>query len=225
MKTIELVCVNYGNIADAGKVVAHCLDVMPKGFFKEAKIFHPIGVQPNDRFDELAVKSVGKISGIQFFTSSSSSQHLCFLKEVPKELTCDYFISIQWDGFIVRPDLWREDFLDYDYIACPWPLQNIINPNHRVGSGGFCMASKRFAQYWAEHGDESIPNDWERGAVNRKKYEDAGFTFAPLELAAKFGKEHDLEDIKIEEGETFGFHDFRINSEQREKYRKQVYGH
>lgn len=212
--SIELVCINYGSFEDALSVSIHCMKNFPMLY--KSTIIHPKGpeymanIDGNNCYSKIIAKS--------------QSQHICCLKEMPQYLTCDFAISIQWDGFIIRPDLWTDEFLEYDYIACPWPLRNIVNPLHRVGSGGFCMFSKKLAQYWAEHGDVEIPNDWERGAVNRKKYEDAGFTFAPLELAARFGKEHDPEDMEIKEGETFGFHDFRINKEQREKYRKAVYG-
>ena len=26
------------------------------------------------------------------------------------------------DGFIVHPEMWRDEFLDYDYIGSPWPI-------------------------------------------------------------------------------------------------------
>lgn len=181
--------------------------------FERATIFHPN-----------ATNCLQKTSGGPIYTlnAASQSQHICCMKEAPKYMTCDFSISIQWDGFIIRPDLWDDAFMQYDYIGCPWPLQNIVNPLHRVGSGGFCMWSKQFAQYAAEHGDESIPNDWEKGAVNRRKYEEAGFYFAPISLAAKFGKEMDLEDMDIKEGESFGFHGFQYN-EGRKKYRDLLY--
>lgn len=222
MKSIELVCINWGNFEDAKEVTKYCFKLFPR--FSKATIFHPETWVNEVYFPDLNSRSNFKNeSTIKVFRCKSKSQHFCCLKEMPKYLTCDFALSIQWDGFIIRPDLWTDEFLEYDYIAPPWPLQNIINPLHRVGSGGFCLFSRRLAEFWAENGDPEIPNDWERGAVNRKKYEDAGFKFAPIQLAARFGKEHDLEDIKIEEGETFGFHDFRINSEQREFYRKRVY--
>lgn len=220
MKTIELICINYGSFDDAFKITKHCLNILPK--LSRATILHP-EKQSIITYPSGAIFYPDTLDDINIIYSKSLSQHICCLKEMPPYLMCDYALSIQWDGFIIRPDLWDDRFLDYDYIGCPWPLQNIVNPKHRVGSGGFCLFSKRLAQYWAIHGDPEIPNDWERGAVNRKKYEDAGFTFAPLELSAKFGKEHDLEDMDIKEGETFGFHDFRINKEHRYKYRKEVY--
>lgn len=220
LPSLELVCVNYGSFEDAVKSTRHCMTVFDG--FHHANLFHPKSEMQYE--GEHFIQGEFELPSIFIITPKSKSQHLCFLKEVPQYLTCDFALSIQWDGFIIRPDLWDDRFFEYDYIAAPWPLQNIINPKHRIGSGGFCMFSKRMAKLWSEIGDAEIPNDWERGAVNRRFYEHHGMKFAPLELAAKFGKEHDLEDINIEEGETFGFHDFRINPEHREKYRKQVYG-
>ena len=32
------------------------------------------------------------------------------------------FLTIWTDGFIVHPEMWRDEFLKYDYIGAPWPL-------------------------------------------------------------------------------------------------------
>lgn len=207
---VELVCINYGSFADAIKVTEHCIRNFPR--LKKATVLHP---DPN--FD------AHRHSKIDIVPAFSATQHECYVKEMPRWLTCDFAILVQWDGFITHPELWTEEFLDYDYIAPPWPLLNLPNPEWRVGSGGFCMFSRKMALTWAEIGDMSINDDWERGAINRNLYEARGLRYAPLKLAARFGKECDLEDLAIPEDSSFGFHGFQYHP-GRKRYRDIIYG-
>lgn len=39
-----------------------------------------------------------------------------------KYINTDYAILIHDNGYIIHPECWREEFLDYDYIGAPWPL-------------------------------------------------------------------------------------------------------
>lgn len=218
MKSLQLVCINYGSFNDALSAVIHCIQIFPK--FNKATILHPDPIVVGDM-----ILPFEGILPIQVVQAKSLTQNECCLYEMPQYITCDHALGIQWDGFIVRPDLWDDRFLDYDLIAPPWPLQNIVNKDHRVGSGGFVLFSKRMCQLWGKLCDpHPVFNDWNMGAVKRELFEAHGMKYAPLELAAKFGKEHDLEDMDLPEGESFGFHSFRINSEYRERYRKMVYG-
>ena len=34
----------------------------------------------------------------------------------------DFCMLIHPDGFVVHPESWRPEFLDYDYIGSPWPM-------------------------------------------------------------------------------------------------------
>ena len=42
--------------------------------------------------------------------------------ELGSYVNTDYVILVHYDGFIVHPEMWRKEFLDYDYIGSPWPL-------------------------------------------------------------------------------------------------------
>lgn len=57
----------------------------------------------------------------------------------------------QWDSCIIRPDLWTDEFLKYDYIGAPWPFfLNYAIPegkNLLIGNGGFSIRSKHFLDY------------------------------------------------------------------------------
>ena len=63
----------------------------------------------------------------------------------------DFALTIQHDGFIINPNAWRDDFLDYDYIGAPWPWreQGFVTPfgeHISVGNGGFSLRSKKLLE-------------------------------------------------------------------------------
>ena len=49
--------------------------------------------------------------------------------ELPKHVNTEFAMLIHDDGFVVNPDSWRPEFLEYDYIGAPWPLPA---PNDKV---------------------------------------------------------------------------------------------
>lgn len=209
--TIQLVCINYGNMADVELVVNHCSEVFDE--FEKITILHP------DPFKDRRIISIH--GNIDIIKAVSPTQNECCMYEMPKYIICDHALNIQWDGFIVNPDSWTDEFLEYDYIAPPWPLTNLVNPDWRVGSGGFCLFSRRMAQLWGSLDDpHPAPNDWETGAIKRASFEKRGMKYAPLELAMRFGEEIPLED-KPRVEKPFGIHGFQHGDH--EKYRKMVY--
>lgn len=118
----------------------------------------------------------------------------------------DYVLLIQDDGHIVNPDLWDDEFLDYDYIGAPWPseeswislqhqdqqsLMREVFPKNRVGNGGFCLRSRKFLEFSSQY--NSCNGLGEDSFLCTRKYYDAidyGIKFAPLELAIKFAYEN-----------------------------------
>lgn len=212
--SLQLICINYGDVVDAAKVMGHCIQCFDQ--FSEAILIHP---DPED----LKSRYIFYHPLIKVHKAFSKTQNECFSYELPQYITCDHAIGIQWDGFIIRPDLWDPSWLQYDWIAPPWPLQNIPNKDWRVGSGGFCMFSKRMSELWPKFLNLKSYNDWQIGATKRHLFEECGMKYAPVEVAEKFGREIPIEDSTVEEGESFGFHGWQYH-EGREKYRKQVYG-
>jgi hypothetical protein len=209
--SLQLICINYGEFDDAFKAVHHSLKVFP--IIKRAVILHPFPMA-----SIFMNKNRSKVP-IEIFIAESKTQNECFTFELPKYITCDHVIGIQWDGFIVRPDLWNDEWLKYDWIAPPWPLQNIPNPQWRVGSGGFIMFSKRMSELWPEICDGNSYNDWQIGATKRDQFEAEGMKYAPLEVAMKFGEEIPLDDQP--KTDSFGFHGFQYGDH--EKYRSMAY--
>jgi len=122
------------------------------------------------------------------------------LQELYKQVYTDFVLIVQWDGYIINPDAWNDQFLEYDYIGAVWHWHE---EGKRVGNGGFSLrsrvlceltASPKFA-YTNENEDDQICH------ANKEFLESQGMKFAPEELARYFSFERELSNIK-----TFGFH-------------------
>jgi hypothetical protein len=122
------------------------------------------------------------------------------LKDLHSHINTDFALCVQWDGFILRPQAWRPQFLDYDYIGAPWPQ---FTDGWSVGNGGFSLRSKRLLRATA---DDSIPIDDAEDVIicrkARKLLEERyGIIYAPLSEAGHFSCERS--EPKDNE---FGFH-------------------
>lgn len=115
----------------------------------------------------------------------------------PKYIKGEYSMSVHEDGFPIRPDLWDDQFLAYDYIGAPWP-------NGTVGNGGFNIESQKLLHAKLRlpmTRAAGIPSDNWICETNRKWLERIGIRFAPTELALKFSTEQLGNDKP-----SFGFH-------------------
>lgn len=112
----------------------------------------------------------------------------------------DFMLVVQWDGFVVNPESWSDEFLRYDYIGAVWPEEK---NRYRVGNGGFSLRSRRLLQALrAPEIQVTHPEDVSICEVNRSVLEQQhDIRFAPAEVAERFSYEH------IKSGHaTFGFH-------------------
>lgn len=134
------------------------------------------------------------------------------LKNLSSYITTDFCLIYQYDGFIINPDLWSDDFLDYDYIGAIWP--NVGQPN-RVGNGGFSLRSKKFLDLCTKLPKESgrfNGEDWLACVENYSFMKSNGVNFAPIYEAVKFSVEHPMPEKHYVRGDlstykSFGFHD------------------
>ena len=109
-----------------------------------------------------------------------------------------HVLVIQWDSFITHPNLWRNEFLDYDYIGPVWPH----HPETPVGNGGFSLRSVKLLQAIKRPGFiKRHPEDYCICADNKAFLEkECGIQFAPAEIAEQFAVE------RTEWHDPFGFH-------------------
>ena len=110
------------------------------------------------------------------------------IKGINTYVDTPFALVIQYDGFILNPDAWRDEFLDYDYIGAPWAEEEGLI----VGNGGFSLRSKRLLELLQQ--DDTIldptdldppdaPEDWYICVMVRDYLEARGIRFAPVDLA------------------------------------------
>jgi len=136
--------------------------------------------------------------------------------ELPKYIQTDFGLLIHYDGYVINPDCWDDNWLNYDYIGAPWPLptdsfsyRDAQGTIQRVGNSVSLRSKKlldvanRLQLSWQAF--NGYTNEDGFICVNyRHIYEQHGCKFAPLEVAKYFSKEHEIEENK--NIKTFAFH-------------------
>ena len=131
-----------------------------------------------------------------------------------------HLLMIQYDGFILNPTSWTDEFLTYDYIGAPWfedeesvekwKLPKSFIGTFTVGNGGFSLRSKKLTTLCTrlskeEKFDTYHPEDMVLCIWKRHLLEEQGIVFAPVELAKKFSFESEYPGHTTWDGEL-GFH-------------------
>jgi hypothetical protein len=130
-------------------------------------------------------------------------------------ISTSHALIIQYDSWVIRPTLWRNDWLWWDYIGAGWkivPDAYIANNGERVrvGNGGFSLRSKRLMTLPKEKGWElRSEQGWKNEDGNivcywRKEFLEMGIKYAPIDVAVHFSFENELEENC--EVDSFGFH-------------------
>ncbi|MDC8003752.1 DUF5672 family protein [Aureisphaera galaxeae] len=121
------------------------------------------------------------------------------IKELYKYVDTDYVLVIQHDGFVLNPESWTDDFLNYDYIGTLsiWGM----------GNGGFSLRSKKLLNVLATEPEinDCHPEDVQICRTYRSFLESKGIQFATREIAEKFGVE------RMTWTHEFGFHNANIS--------------
>lgn len=109
-----------------------------------------------------------------------------------------HVLIIQWDSFIIHPELWTDDFLQYDYIGAVWPH----HPETPVGNGGFSLRSiKLLEALESSRITKRHPEDFCICVDNKVTLENEfDIRFAPTDIAELFAVE------RSEWHPAFGFH-------------------
>ena len=165
--------------------------------------------------------------GITYKHTSKLTDIDCFNYKMVYELgdyiNTDYVLLVHYDGFVVHPEKWREEFLQYDYIGSPWPLPD-KNQKHcyhdvygnlcRVGNS-VSLRSKKLLEFpgkaglkWEKDEDGFYNEDIFLCCMNKHRIEEAGMKIAPIEAAKYFGHEHMIPEIADVDA-PFVFHKWR----------------
>lgn len=134
----------------------------------------------------------------------------------------EFALLVHYDGFVVHPEAWKDEFLNYDYIGSPWPLPKEGDiTTYRDVNGNICrvgnsvsIRSKRLMEFpkkanipWVGEELNGVTYYNEDGFICckiRHLLEAEGMKIAPIEVAKYFGHENMIPEI---EGITpFVFH-------------------
>ncbi len=129
--------------------------------------------------------------------------------DLAQYLTTSHFLHTQWDAWITNPEMWTDEFLEYDYIGAPWWTPP---GNYNVGNG-IGLRSTRLMQFLADHIDE-FPlsatgpfegnEDTNLSITYRHKLEGYGFRWPDEQLASRLSFEYTRPTL---DSKHFMFHD------------------
>lgn len=130
------------------------------------------------------------------------------IKELHKYVSTEYALCTQWDGFVVNPTMYSDDFLKYDYIGAVWNW----NDEASVGNGGFSLRSKKFLEVCSQLPIKNFhPEDEVACRTYRNLLLEKDIRFAPKSLAKRFSFEGNSLVGYTWTGNTWGFHDFQVS--------------
>lgn len=193
-KTISLCCVDTKNHALSAKALSHSAR-MP-GFDKIVFITNSAEhVHPG--WEHHRIRGFNNMEEFNTF----------MLKGLFHHIETDYVLSIHYDGFILNPNAWVDEFFNYDYIGAPWNWWT-NPPGYAVGNGGFSLRSKRLLKALQDNRIVLAPAEPEDVCICRtyRSYLETvnDIRVAPVDLAARFSYEYG----PLETKEVFGFHFF-----------------
>ena len=156
-------------------------------------------------------------------TSINDYSHYC-IYGLTRHVETPFCLKIHADGYVINPNKWKNDFLEWDYIGAPWQIREdaYVDPfgiHQRVGNGGFNLRSKKLldipnhveitwdvnkGNFYNHMDANNFAEDGNICVHNRHIYETHGVKFAPLEVALRFSVEQKVPEYKGQK--TFGFH-------------------
>jgi|GEM_PF-1515618 len=150
----------------------------------------------------------GAVKNIIVPTNTIDEWNKAIVFDLGDYIDTDFALLIHPDGGIGEPQLWRDEWLQYDFIGSPFPLptdkvsyRDIHGNIQRVGNS-VSLRSKKLLQLPKKIGMEWKPfhqfyNEDGYICVNmRHVFEEHGCKFAPFEEAVKFGREMPLPENK-----------------------------
>jgi len=149
----------------------------------------------NSDLGDINIKASPKLNNI-----SEWGKFIVF--DLYKYIESEFIILIHPDGFIVNPQSWTNEFLNYDYIGAPWKIPkdnfscrdkfgNIIRVGNSVSlrSKKLLSLPDQIGLKWKNF-DHGYPHeDGYLSVQHRHTLQENGIKFSPLNIAAKFGRE------------------------------------
>ena len=139
---------------------------------------------------------------------SKNEEGAFYYGEAAQAITTSHALMIEWDAGIRDVGMWRDEFLQYDYIGAPWPQQWAVVDHMNVGNGGFMLMSKRLSDVIYAHRERlRVHYDFHISREHRRRYEqlNPAIRWAPESVAADFAFELGTPEQRSKP--SFGYHD------------------
>jgi hypothetical protein len=153
-----------------------------------------------------------QIEGVRFIHTEPISYfdyNKWCLHNLKEYVTTDFGLLFQDDGFPLNPEMWSDEFMDYDYVGAPLPIDtNLLhNPIERIGGGGFTLRSKKLLNLTSEWKDFdwTINEDTYISFINRNELIENGLRICPHNIARHFVIQNAIDDNHTLFN-TFGYH-------------------
>ena len=179
---------------------------------------------PKQKYPDIEYVSIPK-------RNSVDSYNQLIFQDLHKYFETSHCLIVQADSFVVNSDLWKKEFLEYDYIGGPWPDKIQVSPNllldlkkNPVGNGGFSLRSRKLVETTAKINFVSLnfPMKAEDVVICHFLHQemiDNGIRFAPPKLAAQFSMENVDHLYGQNVNSVFGFHGKHMRDYFLKKYR------
>ena len=178
---------------------------------------------PKQKYPDIEYVSIPPLNSVDDYNE-------IIFQDLHKYFETSHCLIVQSDSFVVNSNLWKEEFLKFDYIGAPWSNKIQINPNlvvhlekNTVGNGGFSLRSHKLAETSAKINFNSLkfPLKSEDIIICHYLYKEMlnnGIRFAPPELAAQFSMENVNHLYGQDVNSVFGFHGKHLREYFLKKY-------
>jgi hypothetical protein len=188
LKEITVCAVDSINPSLAIRAINECLKDIS---FGDAILFSDADVDTK-QIQQIKIKKI----------ESKNEYSKFLLKEIAQHISTSHALIVQWDGYVVDPQSWQVNFLNYDYIGAEWFWHK---DGMNVGNGGFSLRSKKLLDALCSDEFPFIENVNEDEQICRiyreKLVNNFNIKFAPTEIANEFAYER-----STPKKSTFGFH-------------------
>ena len=178
---------------------------------------------PKQKYPDIEYVSIPPLNSVDDYNE-------IIFQDLHKYFETSHCLIVQSDSFVVNSNLWKEEFLEFDYIGAPWSNKIQLNPNlvlhlekNTVGNGGFSLRSHKLAETSAKINFNSLkfPLKSEDIIICHYLYKEMlnnGIRFAPPELAAQFSMENVNHLYGQDVNSVFGFHGKHLRDYFMKKY-------
>ena len=178
---------------------------------------------PKQKYPDIEYVSIPPLNSVDDYNE-------IIFQDLHKYFETSHCLIVQSDSFVVNSNLWKEEFLDFDYIGAPWSNKVQVNSDvvlnmekNCVGNGGFSLRSRKLVDITSKINYENLkfPIKWEDVIICHYLYKEMlnnGIRFAPPELAAQFSMENANHLYGQDVNSVFGFHGKHLREYFLKKY-------